>query len=256
MSGGAATTHPQGASMLELEWVVKRYQTGSEEVHAIEDISMRVDSGDMVAVQGPSGSGKTTLLLAIAGLVRADAGAIRFRGREISSFSEAESSEYLMRDVGFVYQSVQLMAGTTVLENASLKLLLGGVGLREARARARPWLERLGLGERMGHTPEQLSGGERQRVAIARVVAAEPSLILADEPTGNLDSARSIETVELLRAIAAERGASVVLVTHDTEAAQRAHRSYTLRDGRLSASEREDRWAQRPEQRRQRIAGA
>jgi putative ABC transport system ATP-binding protein len=238
--------------MLELERVVKRYQTSSEEVRAIEDVSLRVDPGEMVAVQGPSGSGKTTLLLAIAGLVKLDAGAIRFKGREISSFSEDESSEYLMRDVGFVYQSVQLMAGTTVLENASLKLLLGGIGLREARARTRPWLERLGLGDRMTHTPEQLSGGERQRVAIARVLAAEPWLILADEPTGNLDSARSIETVELLRAIATERRASVVLVTHDTEAARRAHRSYVLRDGRLSGSERHDRGGLRL----QRIAGA
>jgi putative ABC transport system ATP-binding protein len=242
--------------MLELERVVKRYQTGSEEVRAIEDVSLHVDPGEMIAVQGPSGSGKTTLLLAIAGLVKADAGAIRFRGREISSFSEDESSEYLMRDVGFVYQSVQLMAGTTVLENASLKLLLGGIGLREARARARPWLERLGLGDRLAHTPEQLSGGERQRVAIARVLAAEPWLILADEPTGNLDSARSIETVELLRAIATERGASVVLVTHDTEAARRAHRNYTLRDGRLSAAEHQGRGEQRHEPRWQGIAGA
>jgi putative ABC transport system ATP-binding protein len=225
-------------------------------VRAIEDVSLRVAPGEMVAVQGPSGSGKTTLLLAIAGLVKADAGAIRFRGREISSFSEDESSEYLMRDVGFIYQSVQLIAGTTVLENASLKLLLGGIGLREARARARPWLERLGLGDRLAHTPEQLSGGERQRVAIARVLAAEPWLILADEPTGNLDSARSIETVELLRAVATERGASVVLVTHDTEAARRAHRNYTLRDGGLSASAQHDRSEQQPKPRLRQIAGA
>jgi putative ABC transport system ATP-binding protein len=256
VSGAVETVRLAGASMLELERVVKHYRAGSEEVRAIENVSLHVGPGEMIAVQGPSGSGKTTLLLAIAGLVKADAGAIRFRGREISSFSEDESSEYLMRDVGFVYQSIQLMAGTTVLENASLKLLLGGIGLREARARARPWLERLGLGDRLTYTPEQLSGGERQRVAIARVLAAEPRLILADEPTGNLDSARSIETVELLRAIATERGASVVLVTHDSEAARRAHRSYTLRDGRLSAAEHQGGGEQQPEPRWQGIAGA
>jgi putative ABC transport system ATP-binding protein len=241
--------------MLELEQVIKRYRAGSEEVRAIEDVSLSVDPGEMVAVQGPSGSGKTTLLLAIAGLVHLDAGAIRFRGRDISSFSEDESSEFLMRDLGFVYQGVQLMAGTTALENASLKLLLGGIGPREAKARARPWLQRLGLGDRLAHTPEQLSGGERQRVAIARVLAAEPSLILADEPTGNLDSARSIETVELLHAIAGERGASVVLVTHDTEAARIAHHHYILRDGRLSASQ-QDKSEQQSGAQWQRAAGA
>jgi putative ABC transport system ATP-binding protein len=231
--------------MLELERVFKRYRTGGEEVRAIEDISLRVEAGEMVAVQGPSGSGKTTLLLAIAGLVKADAGAIRFHGREVSTFSEGETSEYLMRDVGFIYQGVQLMAQTTALENASLKLLLGGVGPREAKARARPWLQRLGLGERLAHTPDQLSGGERQRVAIARVLATEPRLILADEPTGNLDSTRSVETVELLHAIATEHDTSVVLVTHDTEAAQIAHRRYLLRDGRLSNAEQQSQAGQR-----------
>ncbi|MHB8241720.1 MAG: ABC transporter ATP-binding protein [Solirubrobacteraceae bacterium] len=223
--------------MLELQRVFKRFRSGEEEVRAIEDLSLRVSPGEMVAVQGPSGSGKTTLLLAIAGLVKADAGAIRFRGREIASFSEAQVSEYLMRELGFVYQGVQLMARTTALENACLKLLVGGVGLREAKARALPWLEQLGLGDRLAHTPEQLSSGERQRVAIARVLATEPHLILADEPTGNLDSTRSVETVELLHSLATDRGAIVVLVTHDTEAARIAHRQYTLRDGRLSATQ-------------------
>ena len=193
----------------------------------------------MVALQGPSGSGKTTLLLLIAGLLRVDSGVIRFAGREIASLSEDEASEYLMREVGFIYQSVQLMARTSVLENASLKLILGGMGMREAKAQVTPWLERLGLGDRLGHTPEQLSGGERQRVAIARALAGEPGLILADEPTGNLDSARSIEIVELLHAIAGERGAAVVLVTHDFEAALLADRRYRMRDGTLAAEERQ-----------------
>jgi putative ABC transport system ATP-binding protein len=126
------------------------------------------------------------------------------------------------------------MARVSVLENAALKLLGGGMGLREAKQRALPWLERLGLSERLSHTPEQLSGGERQRVAIARALSGDPRLILADEPTGNLDSARSLETIELLAGLAHEQGAAVVLVTHDAEAARLADRGFTLRDGRLT----------------------
>ncbi len=223
--------------MLDLERVVKHYLAGEEEVRAVDGVSLTVRTGEMVALQGPSGSGKTTLLLLIAGLLAADAGSIRFDGREVASLSEDQASEYLMRDVGFIYQSVQLMARTSVLENASLKLVLGGMGMREAKAHTTPWLERLGLGDRIAHTPEQLSGGERQRVAIARALAGDPRLILADEPTGNLDSARSMEIVELLHAIAGERGAGVVLVTHDSDAAQLADRRYLMRDGTLSRAE-------------------
>jgi putative ABC transport system ATP-binding protein len=223
--------------MLELERVVKHYRTGDEEVRAVDGVNLQVRPGEMVAVQGPSGSGKTTLLLLIAGLLAADAGTIRFDGREIASLSEDEASDYLMRDLGFIYQSVQLMPRTTVLENASLKLILGGMGMREAKTHTTPWLERLGLGDRIGHTPEQLSGGERQRVAIARALAGDPRLILADEPTGNLDSARSVEIVQLLHKIAAERGAAVVLVTHDSDAALLADRRYRMRDGTLTPIE-------------------
>ena len=220
--------------MLELEQVVKHYRAADDEqVRAVDGVSLEVRAGEMVALQGPSGSGKTTLLLLIAGLQTADSGAIRFAGREIGSLSENEASEYLMRDVGFIYQSVQLMPRTSVLENASLKLILGGMGSREAKERTTPWLERLGLGNRLEHTPEQLSGGERQRVAIARALAGEPRMILADEPTGNLDSARSVEIVQLLHTIAGERNAAVVLVTHDSEAALLADRRYLMRDGTL-----------------------
>ena len=224
--------------MLELEGVVKHYRAAAnEEVRAVDGVSLRVHAGEMVALQGPSGSGKTTLLLLIAGLLTADAGTIRFAGREIASLSEDEAAEYLMGDVGFIYQSVQLMPRTSVLENASLKLILGGMGMREAKALATPWLERLGLGDRLGHTPEQLSGGERQRVAIARALAGQPRLILADEPTVNLDSAQSVQIVELLHTLAGERGAGVVLVTHDSEAALLADRRYRMRDGVLAGDE-------------------
>ena len=219
--------------MLKLEGVVKHYRA-AEEVHAIDGVSLTIAPGEMLALVGPSGSGKTTLLLLIAALLKPDAGMIRYQGREVSSLSGRSASEYLLRDVGFVFQNFHLMPRVSVLENAARKILLQGGGLRQAEARAVPWLERVGLGGRMGHTPEKLSGGERQRVAIARALAGEPSLILADEPTGNLDSARSQEIVGLLRSVARERGACVLLVTHDSEAAALADRRSTLRDGKLT----------------------
>ncbi len=222
--------------MLELERVVKRYRRGGEQVNAVDGVSLTLQAGEMLALHGPSGSGKTTLLLLIATLLSADEGAIRFAGRELSSLSDSQACDYLHRDVGFVYQSPQLMPRVSALENASIKLVLGGMGTREAQAHALPWLQRVGLedADQARRTPEQLSGGERQRVAIARALVGEPRLILADEPTGNLDSTRSREIVELLRSIAHERRAAVLLVTHDLEAASIADRHRTLRDGRLT----------------------
>ncbi|HYM46104.1 MAG TPA: ABC transporter ATP-binding protein [Solirubrobacteraceae bacterium] len=219
--------------MLELDRVVKHYYGTDEEVCAADGVSLVARAGEMIAVHGPSGSGKTTLLLLIAALLRPEQGTIRYGGRDLSSLSDEEASNYRLRDVGFIYQSFHLMPRVSAVENAAVKLLLDGVGMREAQARAVPWLERLGLGDRLKRTPEQLSGGERQRVAIARALATNPKLILADEPTANLDSRRSGETIELLRALAHERGVVVLLVTHDTEAAQVADRRCTLRDGRL-----------------------
>ncbi len=219
--------------MLELEGVVKRYRGAGEEVRAVDDVSLTVEAGEIVALLGPSGSGKTTLLLLIAALLQPDRGTIRFDGRDLSSLSESEASDYLLKDVGFIYQNFHLMPRVSAIENTSIKLLLGGVGARDAQAIARPWLERVGLGHRLQHKPHELSGGERQRVAIARALTGEPKLILADEPTGNLDSARSEEIVGLLRSIAHERDAAVLLVTHDTEAALLADRYGTLRDGRF-----------------------
>lgn len=221
------------ACMLELEDVVKSYRGAGEDVRAVDRVNLRLEAGEMVALHGPSGSGKTTLLLLAAALLAPEQGTIRFQGRDLASFSQAQSSEYLLRQVGFVYQHFRLMPRVSALQNASRKLLMSGVGMREAQARATPWLERVGLGERLDRPPERLSGGERQRVAIARVLAAEPTLILADEPTGNLDSVRSREIVELLRSIALDRQAAVLLVTHDLDAAALADRSCTLRDGKL-----------------------
>jgi putative ABC transport system ATP-binding protein len=219
--------------MLELESVIKHYRGAGEEVHAVDGVSLSLAPGEMVALQGPSGSGKTTLLLLIAALLKPDSGTIRFDGVELTSLSENRACEYQLRDLGFIYQRFRLMPRVSALENASRKLLLGGVGMREAQARALPWLKRVGLGNRLGHPPERLSGGECQRVAIARALAAEPRLILADEPTGNLDTQRSREIIALLRSIAHERQAAVLLVTHDPEAAATADRCCALRDGKL-----------------------
>ena len=219
--------------MLELDSVVKHYRGAGEEVRAVDGVSLVIEPGEMVALLGPSGSGKTTLLLLIAALLRPEQGTVHYDGRDLSSLSENQVCDYLLKDVGFVYQNYHLLPRVSALENASIKLLLGGVGMREARARASPWLHRVGLGDRFRRTPDELSGGERQRVAIARALAGEPKLILADEPTGNLDSARSQEIVALLGSIAHERGAAVVLVTHDAEAAALADRRCTLRDGKL-----------------------
>ena len=223
--------------MIELEGVVKHYRGIGEEVNAVDGVSLQISPGEMVALHGPSGSGKTTLLLLIAALLKPDAGTIRFDGRDLAAFSENAACEYQLRDIGFIYQRFRLMSRVSAIENASRKLLLGGVGMREAQARAIPWLERVGLEDRLDHPPEKLSGGERQRVAIARALAGEPRLILADEPTGNLDSVRSQEIVGLLRSIAHERNAAVLLVTHDLEAAKIADRRCTLRDGKLAQGE-------------------
>jgi putative ABC transport system ATP-binding protein len=220
--------------MLELRDVVKHYRAAGEEVRAVDGVSLSVAAGEMAAVQGPSGSGKTTLLLLVAALLQPERGTVHFGGREISALSEDEASDYLMSDVGFIYQSYRLMPKVSAIENAALKLIVAGVSSREAARQTIPWLARLGLSERLDYTPEQLSGGERQRVAIARALVGEPRLILADEPTGNLDSARSAETVALLADLAHEREVAVVLVTHDAEAAQLADRRYILRDGKLS----------------------
>jgi putative ABC transport system ATP-binding protein len=220
--------------MLELDGVVKHYRGAGEEVRAVDGITLRIAPGEIVALHGPSGSGKTTLLLLIAGLLQPEAGVVRFDGCDLATLSADELSDYLLREVGFIYQSFHLMPRVKAVENAAIKLVLGGLGMRDAQARVVPWLERVGLADRLDHTPEQLSGGERQRVAIARALAGDPELILADEPTGNLDSTRSRGVVELLRSIAHERDAAVLLVTHDHDAAALADRRCTMRDGRLS----------------------
>jgi putative ABC transport system ATP-binding protein len=220
--------------LLELDDLVKHYPVpGGETVRAVDGVSLTVAPGEMLALYGPSGSGKTTLLLMVATLLAPSAGQVRIDGRDVSSLSEREASRFRLEQLGFIRQNFDLLPGVSAIDNAVLKLLKT-VRWREAHRQITPLLERLGLGERLGHRAETLSMGERQRVMIARALSTEPSLLLADEPTGSLDTQRSREVLELLRELCRERGVAVVLVSHDPLAAGYADRVLALRDGKLS----------------------
>jgi putative ABC transport system ATP-binding protein len=221
--------------VLELRAVVKHFPTMSgSPVRAVDGVSLSVARGKFVALYGPSGSGKTTLLMLIAALLKPDAGSVLLGDLEVSSLSDTEAARYRLHELGFVRQSLNLIPGATALDNAALKLMGTNIGAREARRHIVPLLERLGLGERLAHRAEQLSMGERQRVMIARALSTEPSLLLADEPTGSLDSERGRQVLELLTETCRERDVAVVLVTHDPRAASFADLVFSLRDGRLS----------------------
>ena len=220
--------------MLELRELVKSFPVVyGEPVRAVDRVSMSVMSGELRAIYGPSGSGKTTLLMLIAGLLRPDAGEVIVDGRDIARLSGRDAARYRLRELGFIRQAVNLIPGADTVDNAALKLMGADMGAREARGRIRPLLRRLGLQERAANRPEQLSMGERQRVMIVRALSTEPKLVLADEPTGNLDTERGGEVLTLLQEICREHNAAVVLVTHDPQAASYADRVQTLRDGRL-----------------------
>lgn len=220
--------------MLEIRDLVKLYRVGDgEPVRAVDGVSLSVAVGELVALYGPSGSGKTTLLSLIAALTRPDGGSVIVDGRDVGSLSDVEQSRYRLRDLGFVDQTVDLLPGGTVVQNAALKLWLLE-GTRKAERRVRPLLRQLGLGERLSHRADQLSMGERQRVMIARALSAEPKLVLADEPTGNLDTDRSREVLGLLAELCRQRGTAVLLATHDPQAAAFADRALALRDGRIA----------------------
>jgi putative ABC transport system ATP-binding protein len=213
--------------------VIKYYPGGEEVVRAVDGVSLSVAPGQFVALYGPSGSGKTTLLMMAGGLLSADRGTIRFGGRDISRMSAKESTLYRRREVGFVLQSFLLNLATSALNNAALALLSDGHTLREGKRIAQPWLERVGLDERLEHRAGQLSMGERQRVSIARALAGKPKLLLTDEPTGNLDSKRTREILALLRDICHEQEIPGVIVTHDLVTLEYVDHVHSLRDGHL-----------------------
>lgn len=220
-------------SSLHFDQVAKRYPAAGEAVTAIDGVSFTVAPGEMVALCGPSGSGKSTLLMLAAALLAPDGGTVRFGERDLAGMTGREMTDYQRHDVGLISQTVDLFPGVPALENAAIKLLADRIPMRQARRAALPWLERVGLGDRLHHIPSQLSGGERARVAVARALVNGPRLLLADEPTANLDTQRGLEVIQMLAAVGREQDAAVLLVTHDHEAAALADRVETLRDGRL-----------------------
>jgi putative ABC transport system ATP-binding protein len=220
--------------MLDVKELVKHYPTlTGEPVRAVDCVSLHVRPGEMVALYGPSGSGKTTLLLMLATLLQPTSGAIAIDGRNVSSLTEREASHFRLSELGFIRQNFDLLPGVSAIDNAVLKLLKT-VRWREAHRQITPLLQSLGLGERLDHRAETLSMGERQRVMIARALSTQPGLLLADEPTGSLDTRRSREVLELLRALCRERNVAVVLVSHDPLAAGYADRVFALTDGKLT----------------------
>lgn len=225
--------------LVEMVDVVRQYRVGGQTVRALDGISLAIEAGQFASVVGPSGSGKSTLLHLLGALDSPDSGSIRFDGVEIATMSDDEQSGFRRRKVGFVFQFFNLLPTLSAWENVAVPGLLDGQGLRRLKPRAVKLLELVGLGHRTEHRPAELSGGQMQRIAVARALILDPPLILADEPTGNLDSATGTAIVELLAGLAhdADVGRAVVMVTHNSEAAWAADRVLTLHDGALHSDE-------------------
>lgn len=221
--------------MLALAGVTREFRIGTHSVRALDDVSLRVGSGEFVAVVGPSGSGKSTLLNLLGALDRPDSGSVRFQDREINTLGDAEQSEFRLRNIGFVFQAFNLFPTMSAWENVALPQLLAGESLRDSRERAFGLLARVGLSDRVRHRPAELSGGQMQRVAVARALMPDPALVLADEPTGNLDSASGDAIMALLGEVAHRDHRAVVVVTHNASDAAATDRVITLHDGRIRA---------------------
>jgi len=225
------------AAMIQIEDLTKTYVMGEETVTALDSVSLSIARGESIAIIGPSGSGKSTLMNILGGLDRPIGGRYRFEGEEVARFSDDQLADFRNRRIGFVFQSFQLLPRLSALQNVELPMIYGGQPPRVRRDRAAELLERVGLGARMGHRPNQLSGGQQQRVAIARSLANQPDLLLADEPTGALDSATGVEVLSLFQKLNAD-GLTVVLVTHDRGVADAARRRIAFRDGRVTEDAR------------------
>lgn len=225
--------------VIEMEALSKVYRSGVLSVTALDAISLSIKRGEYVAIMGPSGSGKSTMMNILGCLDVPSSGCYRLDGVAVDGLSDDELAAVRNRKIGFVFQSFNLLPRYDALENVALPLRYAGVGRAERRARAQAVLEQVGLGDRMTHLPGELSGGQRQRVAVARALVTHPSLILADEPTGNLDTATSIDIMRLFGAVHAA-GNTVVLVTHEDDIARHAHRIIRLRDGRIESDIRND----------------
>jgi len=226
-------TGATGAAIVAVE-VARTYELDGVSVPALRGVSLSVEPDDYVAIVGTSGSGKSTLMHLLGALDRPSSGRLLIGGRDVSALSPAEMAKLRNETIGFVFQSFHLLARTTARDNVALPLVYRGVGRRERRERASAMLERVGLGHRLDHRPNQMSGGEQQRVAIARALVTGPSVLLADEPTGNLDSATGESVLHLLESLNAD-GVAIVLVTHDRDVAARARRQIVMKDGRIVA---------------------
>ncbi|MBP7704312.1 MAG: ABC transporter ATP-binding protein [Caulobacter sp.] len=222
--------------MIEIRDLQKIYQMGEETVAALAGVSLTIERGEHAAVIGPSGSGKSSLMNILGGLDRPTSGVYRFEGEDVGHMDDNLLADFRSRRIGFVFQSFQLLPRLSALQNVELPMVYAGILPAERKARAAAMLERVGLGTRMGHRPTQLSGGQQQRVAIARALANAPDLLLADEPTGALDTKTSQEVLQLFKDLNAE-GLTIVIVTHDLEVAAEAHRRITFRDGLIESDD-------------------
>ena len=221
---------PHLGALLSLHEIKRLYHMGGETISALAGVSFDIDKGELVAIVGQSGSGKSTLMNILGCLDTPSAGKYKLRGTDVKDLSDDQLSDLRNREIGFIFQSFQLLPRTTALENVELPLVYRGVSAKERHVRARAALDRVGLGRRMGHRPNELSGGQRQRVAIARALVADPSILLADEPTGNLDSATGKEIMQLFRDLHAA-GNTIIIVTHEPTIAAQCARAIRLADG-------------------------
>ena len=220
-------------SLIEAQQLTKTYGKGETAVTALDHANLGVEAGEFVAIMGPSGCGKSTLLHLLGGLDRPTSGRVRIESHSLSELSDRALTELRRRKIGFIFQFFNLIPVLDAVENAALPLILDGINPAQARARAGAWLEKVGLGHKLASRPDQLSGGQQQRVAVARALVTEPALILADEPTGNLDTRASDEIAGLLRQVSDEWGRAVVMVTHDPRLAAYADRIVFLKDGSI-----------------------
>jgi putative ABC transport system ATP-binding protein len=223
--------------LLELENLSREFQVGEQTVHALNEVTLQVEHGDYLSIMGPSGSGKSTLLHILGLLDRADSGHYLLDGQDVTDLSDLQQARIRRDRIGFVFQFFHLVPRLTAIENVELPLLLAGVGVDERRHRAESMMASVGLSDRAGHRPDQLSGGQRQRVAIARATIMEPMLLLADEPTGNLDSQSGKEVIDIMEKLQ-QRGITLVVVTHDPELGRRAQRQLNMIDGRIVTDQR------------------
>jgi putative ABC transport system ATP-binding protein len=222
--------------MIEIKNVTKSYEMGGEHVLALDGVSLTVEEGDFLAVTGPSGSGKSTLLFTMGGLLTPTKGAVSVRDTDIYGLHPRERARFRRENIGFIFQTFELLPYLTALENVMLPLSIAGIDSVEQRERAREGLSRVGLAKRVGHKPSELSGGEQQRVSIARGIVNQPEILLADEPTGNLDRKTGDGIIDLLKGLNERDGQTIVIVTHDTSTAEEANRVINMIDGRVVTS--------------------